>query len=417
MLRRQTTGSNTYLLRAACTAALLLCGMPAEAQRGFVHTRGKEILDGQNRPLHLHGTNLGNWMVPEGYMWRLDEGGGPVSPTELERFVGELLGPTRAEAFWKQYRETYISRDDIQAIRAQGLNMVRIPLHWKFFTSDDGEGFRLLDRTIAWCREAGLYVMLDLHAAPGGQTGYNIDDGNGYPWLFRDAGAQQQTIELWTKLARRYAKDTTVMGYDLLNEPIPNYPGLDVLNSELEPLYKRISAAIRTVDRNHALVLGGAQWDQNFKVFGPPFDSNIIYTCHRYHTEPTVAGLRNFLAFRDQYNVPMWMGETGENTDAWVGSFRQVMGDNDMGWAFWPYKKMERTSALVTFAPPEGWAQIVAYAKLPRGAAQSKERLKQRPPQDVIDKAFAGLLENIRFKPSQINEGYARALIANPTTR
>lgn len=396
-------------LSAACV--WLLFSPVANAQRGFVHTQGKEILDGQNKPLHLRGTSLGNWMVPEGYMWRLDEGGGPVSPTEIERFVGELLGPTRADAFWQQYRETYVTRDDIQTLHAQGFNVVRIPLHWKFFTPGNTEGFRLLDRVVSWCHEAGLYVVLDLHAAQGGQTGYNIDDGNGFPWLFRDAGAQQQTIDLWTRLAKHYAKDTTVLGYELLNEPIPNYPGLDALNTELEPLYKRITKAIRMVDRRHTILIGGAQWNQNFKIFGAPFDSNLIYTCHRYQTEPTVAGLKNFLAFRDQYNVPMWMGETGEHGDDWIAKFRQAMDDNAMGWAFWPYKKMERTSAVATFAPPAGWDQIVAYAKLPRGSAQSKERLKVRPSQDVIDKAFAGLLQNIRFRPSQLNMGYIHALI------
>lgn len=405
------------MLRYGALVLCLVACVTGHAQRGFVHTRGKEILDGQNKPLHLRGTSLGNWLVPEGYMWRLDEGGGPVSPTEIERFIGELIGPTRAETFWRQYRDTYVTRDDIQNIRAQGLNVVRIPLHWKFFTPGNAEGFRLVDRVVGWCREAGMYVVLDLHAAPGGQTGYNIDDGNGYPWLFRDAGAQQQTIDLWTRLAKHYANNTTVLGYELLNEPIPNYPGLEVLNSELEPLYRRITAGIRAVDRNHAVILGGAQWDQNFKVFGAPFDANAIYTCHRYQTEPTVAGLKNFIDFREKYNVPMWMGETGEHNDAWVASYRQAMDDSEMGWAFWPYKKMERTSALVSFARPEGWDAIVAFAKLPRGSAQSKERLKQRPPQEVIDKAMASLLENIRFKPSQVNEGYARALVPDTNKR
>lgn len=398
--------------KAVCVALFMasLCAMTAVGQTAFVHTRGKEILDGSGKPLLLRGTNLGNWMVPEGYMWRLD-GGGPVSPTEIERFVEECLGPTKAEAFWKQYRETYITQDDIRAIKAQGFNMVRVPLHWKFFTTDDADGFRLLDRVVKWSQEAGLYVMLDLHAAPGGQTGYNIDDGNGFPWLFRDAGAQQQTIDLWTRLAKHYAGNKTVMGYDLLNEPIPNYPGLDVLNADLEPLYKRIGAAIRTVDKNHSLVLGGAQWDQNFKIFGKPFDSNIIYTCHRYKATPTVAGLQDFIAIRDEYNVPMWMGETGENTDEWVGSFRAAMDASGMGWAFWPYKKMERTSSVATFHPPAGWDQVIAFAKLPRSAANSKERLKARPPQAVLDSAFDGLLQNIRFKPEQINAGYVHALI------
>jgi len=244
------------------------------------HTRGVEIVDGAGRPLALKGTNLGNWLVPEGYVWHFD--GGPQSPKEIEALITELVGPEKAEAFWKTYRERYVTREDIQFIKAQGFNSVRIPMHWKLFQTDDAEGFHLLDRVGGWCHEAGLLVVLDLHAAPGGQTGTNIDDGHGYPWLFRDAQAQQQTIDLWARLARHYHNETAVLGYDLLNEPIPNYAGYETLHPALEPLYRRIAKAIRAVDGHHILILGGAEWDGDFSVFGPPFDGNVIYQLHKY---------------------------------------------------------------------------------------------------------------------------------------
>jgi endoglucanase len=396
------------LARVVLGLATLL-SVTAFAQTKFVHTNGKEIVDGSGKPLLLRGTNLGNWMVPEGYMWRFE--GGPQSPTEIEKFVVELIGPTRAAEFWKQYRENYVTQDDIRAIRAQGFNVIRVPMHWKFFQTDDAEGFRLLDRVVRWSHEAGLYVVLDLHAAQGGQTGYNIDDGDGYPWLFRDAVAQQQTIDLWKRLARHYTNDPTILGYDLLNEPIPNYPGLEVLNPDLEPLYRRIGEAVRTVDKHHSLVLGGAQWDQNFDVFGKPFDSNIIYTFHRYKAEPNQASLAKTIAFRDKYNVPMWLGESGENVDSWVATFRALLEANDFGWAFWPYKKMEVTSAVATITPPAGWDQIVAYAKLPRAMGLVKERQKLRPPQAVIDAALAGFLQNMKFANCKLNFGYIHALV------
>jgi len=60
-----------------------------------------------------------------------------------------------------------------------------------YFESGDAEGFRLLDRVVEWSQEAGLYVVIDMHCAPGGQTGANIDDGWGYPWLFESPEAQQ----------------------------------------------------------------------------------------------------------------------------------------------------------------------------------------------------------------------------------
>lgn len=342
-------------------------------------------------------------------MWSFD--GGPQSPKEIQSYVTELLGPTRADQFWHTYRERYISQDDIRFIRAQGYNSIRVPLHWQLFQSDDAEGFRLLDRVVQWSHEAGLYVILDLHAAPGGQTGTNIDDGHGYPWLLRDPGAQQQTIDLWLRLARHYRKSTTVLGYDLLNEPIPNYPGYEVLHPELEPLYKRIAAAIRTVDRHHILILGGAEWDGDFSVFGPPFDSNTIYQLHKYWTGVNQTTLQPFIDYRTKYHVPIWLGESGENTDTWVMHFRELLDQNAIGWAFWPYKKMQATSAPVSFAPPAGWDQIVAYAKLSRGDGNVKQRIQQRPPQPVIDAAFATLLNNIEFHHCTVNAGYIHALL------
>ena len=390
-------------------AAAILLSLATEARGQYAHTRGVEILDGSNHPISLKGTNLGNWLVPEGYMWRFE--GGPQSPREIEAYVTELIGPTRAEEFWKSYRERYIARDDIRFIRAQGFNMVRIPMHWKLFQTDDAEGFRLLDRVVAWCHEAGLYVILDLHAAQGGQTGTNIDDGHGYPWLMLDAGAQQLTIDLWARLAKHYRNETSILGYDLLNEPIPNYPGYKVLFPALEPLYQRIGAAIRAVDKHHILILGGAEWDGEFSVFGKPFDDNTIYQLHKYWTGVNQSTLEPFIAYRTKYRVPIWLGESGENTDEWVTKFRTLLDSNSIGWAFWPYKKMQVTSAPVSFAPPAGWDQIVAYAKLPRGDGNVKPRIPERPPQALIDAAMAEFLQNIAFEKCTVNAGYIHALL------
>ena len=62
-----------------------------------------------------------------------------------------------------------------------------------------------------------------MHDAPGGQTGDNIDDSYAYPWLMENAENQKQFIEIWTRIAKKYANNTTVLGYDLLNEPIAHY--------------------------------------------------------------------------------------------------------------------------------------------------------------------------------------------------
>ncbi len=402
------------LRRLLICAALTISLMPPQLVAQFAHTQGKEIVDGSGKPLLLRGTNLGNWMVPEGYMWLFD--GGPQSSREIEGLVTELLGPDKTATFWHQYRENYITRQDIHLLHQAGFNSIRIPLHYKFFESDDAEGFTLLDHVIQWSHQEGLYVILDMHAAPGGQTGANIDDSSGYPWLYNSPQEQAHLIAVWQRLARHYKDNPTVLGYDLLNEPIPHFPRLAPLNASLEPLYKKLTAAVRQIDSHHILFLGGAQWDSNFSVFGQPFDSNTAYTFHKYWSPTDESVIRPYLDFRERYNVPIWLGESGENTDEWIAQFAALLEKNNIGWAFWPYKKMAKTSAIVTITPPDGWDQIVAFAKLPRGTGQVEERLKARPDQETINRAFAGLIENIQLQRCHINPGYLKALGLRPVS-
>lgn len=388
-------------------AAAFIC--PARAQ--YAHAQHKQIVDGNGKPLLIHATNLGNWLVPEGYMWLFQDG--PQSPSEIRALVLELLGPDESQAFWKKYRENYITAEDIALLRRAGFNAIRVPMHYSLFESDDAEGFKLLDQVIRWSRTEGLYVILDLHAAPGGQTGANIDDSAGYPWLYLSPQEQEHLFSIWRRIATHYRDDPTVLGYDLLNEPIPHFEQIRFLNSYLEPLYKRLSAEIRRVDTHHIFFLGGAQWDGNFAVFGKPFDSNAAYTFHKYWTAPDESVIKQYIDFRDRYDVPIWMGESGENTDEWISQFRNTLEKSDIGWAFWPYKKMEKSSAIVSIIPPADWSKIIEFAKLPRGAAHVEERLKARPDQQTITRAFADLLEKVRFQSCRLNSGYLRALGMN----
>ncbi len=101
---------------------------------------------------------------------------------------------------------------------------------------------------------------------------------------------------------------------------------------------------------------------------------------------------------------------SGENTDEWIAQFVKALEKNNIGWAFWPYKKMEKSSAVVSIIPPADWGKIVEFAKLPRATAHVEERLKARPEQETITRAFAELLESVRLQKCRVNEGYLRAL-------
>jgi hypothetical protein len=378
------------------------------AQKGFVHTAGSDLVDGNGKPLMLRGTNLGNWFEPEGYMFHFE--GGAQSPREIEDLVQELIGPEKAEAFWHEWHETYITEADLARLKQMGFNSVRVPIHWKLFDSDDTEGFRLLDRLVEWARKDGIYVIIDLHCAPGGQTGTNIDDSGGYPWLYSSPEAQKHTIEIWRRIAGRYGKEPIVLGYDLLNEPIPHFPQLRRYDKDLEPLYRRISTAIREVDPNHVLILGGAIWDSNFAVFGPPFDSNAMYTFHKYWTAPDASVIREYLDFRDKYHVPIWLGESGENKDEWIAAFTKTLEDNHIGWCFWPYKKMDATSSVVTFDRPAHWDSVIALAAMPAGTANAEKRIAARPSPEDAQAMFDDLLSKVKFSSERINDVYVHAL-------
>ena len=380
-------------------------------QSRFVTTRGKDLVSVDGKPLLLKGINLGNWLLPEGYMFKFKTAN---SPRLIHTVINQLVGEDEGRRFWKAYHDNYITREDIRFIKQSGFNSVRVPFSYRLFVTDagpaklEGEGYRLLDDVVDWCKKEGLYVILDMHGAPGGQTGDNIDDSWGYPFLFESAESQDLTVNIWRKIAERYRNEPAVIGYDLLNEPIAHYFDAAALNPKLEPLYRKIVAGIREVDRNHVIFLGGAQWDTNFKVFGPPFDKKLVYTFHKYWMEVNKTAIQEYLDFRDKHNVPIWMGESGENTDEWISSFRTLLEQHNIGWCFWPYKKLNATSCVVSINSPAEWEAIIAFADGPRTTFE--EVRKNRPPKEKVQKALNDYLERMKFANCRINNGYLKAL-------
>src|SRR5260370_13402994 len=161
--------------KPACLLVIMLASLApcVEGQTRFVTTRGKEFVSPDGKALLLKGINLGNWLLPEGYMFKFKT---TNSPRLIQTAISELVGEDEARQFWKTYRDNYITREDISFIKQSGFNSVRVPFSYRLFVSDgtiprlEGPGYELLDRVVDWCRREGLYVILDMHAAPGGQT-------------------------------------------------------------------------------------------------------------------------------------------------------------------------------------------------------------------------------------------------------
>lgn len=385
----------------------------------FIYVNGKDLYTPNGEKFFIQGINLGNWLNPEGYMFYFEKAS---SYRLINEAFCEMVGPDYTQWFWQEFQKNYITREDIFYIKSTGMNSIRLPFHYKLFThedymgsSDPAAGFKHIDQVITWCKEAGLYVILDMHDAPGGQTGDNIDDSYGYPWLMVSEESQELFVKIWRQIAERYAHEPVILGYDLLNEPIAHYftETDKSLNDHLVPLYKKAMQAIREVDQNHIILLAGAQWNGNFSIFNEwNFDDKMMFTCHRYWCGTEQKDIQDFVDFRDKVNLPMYMGETGENTDEWVGKFRVLMEQNNIGWHYWPYKKMVDHAGMMIIPKPDNWDLIIQFVE---GDRSDFAKIRAtRPNQEVVKKALLDLLENMKLKNCIVNKGYTEALGMKP---
>lgn len=352
---------------------------------GFVRAHRGRLIDGAGRDLLLRGVGLGNWMLPEGYMWRF--GPGAESPREIEALVSRLLGAEAATSFWARFRDAFVAEADIVRIAHSGFDHVRLPINARVIQNDDGSmidgGLALVDRLISWCRRHGLWVLLDLHGAPGGQTGTNIDDSLGRPDLFFDPRHRENTLTLWRALAERYAGETAVLGYDLLNEPLPN-DWQRTFADELVELYRDLTRVIREVDRDHLIMYEGSHWATNWSMFTEVWDANSALQFHKYWSSPDRASIARFLEARDRLGLPIYMGEGGENTLPWLYTAFRLYESENVGWNFWPWKKIETVTSPASVVAPDGWEDVIAA--IPGGEVPDAPRI------------FDELLENMRIE-------------------
>lgn len=370
---------------------------------GFVHARDARLVDGQGRELLLRGVGLGNWMLPEGYMWKF--GPGAASPREIETLVERLIGPDQAHTFWSAFRAAFITEADIEQIARSGFDHVRLPINSRLVQDEDGSpieaGYELIDRLIHWCRTHRLWVLLDLHGAPGGQTGTNIDDSpRNLPELFMDPVYRERTVQLWRQLATRYADETVVLGYDLLNEPLPN-EWQHIYADELVTLYRDLTAEIRLVDPHHLIVYEGSHWATNWDIFTEVWDDNSLLQFHKYWSSPDRASIAPFLEVRDRLGLPIYMGEGGENTLEWIYAAFRLYEAHDIGWNFWPWKKIDTRTSPASIPAPPGWNKVVA-------SIQDHSAITA----DEAQVAFDSLLTAMRFENCAWQPDIVAALLA-----
>lgn len=349
--------------------------------QGFVHRNGQEIHDGNNKNIVFRGLGLGGWMVQEGYMLQTGAFAGPQHV--IKQKISDLIGPIKTKEFYDSYKANGITKRDIDSLAAWGFNSVRLPMHYNLYTfpieqeTTAGqntwleEGFKMTDDLLTWCAANKIYLILDLHAAPGGQgKDANISDYDAAkPSLWDSKANQDKMVALWEKIATRYQDNPWIGAYDIINEPNWNFTGTNQngcdenSNGPLRDLQIRITKAIRAIDKNHLIFIEGNCWGNNYNGMFPLWDDNMALSFHKYWNQNDKASIQKMLDYRSQYNVPIWLGESGENSNVWFQEAISLVETNNIGWAFWPMKKIDNLAGVTSVTKTPEYEQLLAYWK------------------------------------------------------
>lgn len=393
-------------------------------QAQLLKAKGGQIVTDKNEPIILKGIGLGGWMLQEGYMLKV-QGIGQQQHV-VKQNIQTLVGAEKTEQFYSAWLQNHTRKIDIDSMASWGFNSVRLPMHYNLYTlpvEDEPvagqntwleKGFALTDSLLNWCKANKMYLILDLHAAPGGQgNDLNISDrdpNKGALWS-KEANLQK-TIALWKKLAERYANEPWIGAYDIINEPNWGFSDLndkngcaEKENAPLKKLMQDITAAIREVDKNHVIIIEGNCWGNNYSGLLPPWDDNMALSFHKYWNYNDQASIQGFLNFREQYSVPVWLGETGENSNLWFRDAIHLLDKNQIGYAWWPLKKLGANNPL--------------QVKTPALYQKTLDFWANKGPKPSADEAFKGLMElaeNLKLENCIYHHDVIDAMMRQPYT-
>lgn len=340
-----------------CCITGLINLQPANAQ-GFLKAEGTKIVDESGRNFLIRGMGLGGWMLQEGYMFRLNQFGRQY---KIKEAINQLVGPERTKEFYRLWLNNHTTKKDIDSLASWGFNTVRLPMHYRLFTLSVNEepvkgkntwlkeGFELTDSLLNWCKVNHMYLILDLHATPGGQgNDLNISDRNpDQPSLWESGENQRKAIALWQKLANRYKNEPNIAGYDIINEPnwgfqdSSDFRGTaETLNEPLRKFMVDVTKAIRTVDQKHIVIIEGNGFGNNYRGIFPKWDNNLVMSFHKYGNFNNQSSIQYFLDQREKQQIPLWLGESGENSNTWFTEAIRLAEKNNIGWTWWQLKKI-----------------------------------------------------------------------------
>jgi glucan 1,3-beta-glucosidase len=347
------------MLLVTMMTSVAIAQSPQTNRLPFIHADGARLVEVSGSPVTMHGCNLGNWLLLEPWMF-----GGCIEArdqAEIFKTLADRFGVERRDHLLDVYRNGYITPRDFDVIRSFGFNVVRIPFHYSVVQEDappygiKSNAFAHLDRALDMAEAAGVYVILDLHGAPGGQSKDMPTGEVGQNHLWTDPVAQQRTLSLWRAVAQRYHDRSVVAAYDLLNEPYGDFK--QNLRPDLVKLVSSLYTTIREVDDQHVMFAPGPI-QKGISFYGSPqehgwhdvgftehyypglFGSKTVVESHATLLTKTFDERKDYL---DRFGAPYYIGEFNV-------VFRSVGGNRMMreyfdriaanGWTgtMWSYK-------------------------------------------------------------------------------
>jgi len=343
----------------------------------WLHVRGEEIVDNQGKSVVLRGINLGGWLVEEMWMMPFEQDPKAGSPfkkitdyTSLWQTLETRFGKGPADEIRRNLRAHWLQDADFERIKAAGLNTVRLPFICDQ-VNEPGGLFSWIDWVVERAAKNGLYVVLDLHGAPGRQSDEHHTGQEKCSTLFKDYTKVEETIKLWTEVAKLYRDCPVIAGYDLLNEPM----GAET-HSQLYVVYEQLYRAIRQVDKKHIIFMEdafkGLEWIPTPRQVGW---ENVCYSVHPYAFDAkseedafkilSEKDLAHATKFRR--GVPIYLGEFNVEPKGSSHTVHKVLAlaeSRQMSWSFWTYKMvtgLDRPSMWGLYTAKKGDMTINAF--------------------------------------------------------
>ena len=318
---------------------------------------GQNIVDASGNTFVPHGLGLGEWTNTEAYMLEWPDGNGKFlwyyGYTRIHDTLDGIMSPEATAQYWQIWKANVVTEEDVARWERWGVNTVRMSINHHWLSPADGvyldSGWQWIDQFVAWCKAHHIYVVLCMHAAPGAQNPELMSDTpDGSPHLWTQPEIYQPwAIHLWQAIAQRYANEPAVAGYDLLDEPLLSETDPASGGATVRAFYVQVTNAIRAVDENHIIFACGTYWcgsAAGLQAILPPWDNNMVIVFHKYWDLNNLQSIQGYLDIRSKHNIPLWNGETGENTNAWAKGMAELLGQNNIGWSWWTYKKINQNT-------------------------------------------------------------------------